>query len=146
MTNEERVACIISSSAISFAFPPQNIDDMMLVDGSLFSTVSIGDPIERCREEVENDEDIIIDVILCFETLFDIEAWNYDEMRWKTAYDIYGRRKEIYHFYYYEEDFLRMTRGYHDVNFRHLIAPSKPLTSKGLVPIDATPEDIEFEM
>jgi len=76
MTNEERVAGIISSTAISFAFPPQFIDDMTLVDGSLFSTVSVGDPIERCREEVDNDEDIIIDVILCYETLYDIDPWS----------------------------------------------------------------------
>ena len=36
-----------------------------LIDGSLFTAVSIGDPIERCREEVE-DKDIIIDMLLCY--------------------------------------------------------------------------------
>ena len=36
-----------------------------LIDGSIFTAVSIGDPIERCREEVE-DKDIIIDVLLCY--------------------------------------------------------------------------------
>lgn len=59
---------------------------------------------------------------------------------------MYGRRKSINHFYYYEEDFLRMTRGYHDVQFRLLVAPSKPLTSKGFVPINATADDIEAEI
>jgi len=58
---------------------------------------------------------------------------------------MYGRRKAINHFYYYEEDFLRMTRGYHDVNFRLLIAPSSPLTQKGMIPISATAEDIALE-
>ena len=128
MSNEERVDGIISSTAISFAFPPEEIDDMLLVDGSLFSTVSVGDPIERCRQEVDKDEDIIIDVILCYETLYDVDPWEQHNLRWKTAIDMYGRRKSIHHFYYYEEDFLRMTRGYHDVEFRLLTAPSKPLT------------------
>ena len=119
---------------------------MLLVDGSLFSTVSIGDPIERCRQEVEKDEDIIIDVILCYESLYDVEHWDKYALRFKTAFDMYGRRKAIHHFYYYEEDFLRMTRGYHDVQFRLLVAPSKPLTSKGFVPINATAEDIDLEI
>ena len=45
------------------------LDNLNLVDGSVFSTVSVGDPIERCREEGTKDEDIIIDVILCYEDI-----------------------------------------------------------------------------
>ena len=41
---------------------------------------------------------------------------------------------------------MRMTRGYHDVNFRLVVKPSTPLTSKGIVPIDATAEDIQNEI
>lgn len=128
MSNEERVDGIISSTAISFAFPPEFIDDMMLVDGSLFSTVSVGDPIERCRQEVDSDKDIIVDVLLCYEEQYDFGDWNTDDVRWKTAIDMYKRRKAISHYYYYEEDILRMTRGYHDVQFRMVITPSTPLT------------------
>lgn len=46
---EDRVHKIIASTSIPFAFPPQEIDDMVLVDGGMFSNISIGDPIERCR-------------------------------------------------------------------------------------------------
>lgn len=63
----ERVDGILSSTAVPFAFPPVHLQGMTLVDGSLFSTVSIGDPIERCREEVDDDKDIIVDVFLCYE-------------------------------------------------------------------------------
>ena len=66
MSLEERVDCIISSTTVPLAFPTVKLDDMVLVDGSLFSTISIGDPIERCRLEVDKDEDIIIDVIMCY--------------------------------------------------------------------------------
>lgn len=53
VSDEERIDAIISSTAISMAFKPETMgtDDLKLVDGSLFSTVSIGDPIERCRED-----------------------------------------------------------------------------------------------
>ena len=146
MANDERVDAILSSAAISFAFPPVNMRDMTLVDGSLFSTVSVGDPIERCREEVTRDEDIIIDVILCYEDTYEIEDWSLPETRWRTALDFYRRRKEINKYYYYEEDIMRITRGYHNINFRLLIKPGIPLTSNGFLPINATHEEIMNEI
>ena len=66
LTDEERVDAIVSSTSIPFAFPPVNIGEHTLVDGSIFTAVSIGDPIERCREEVEDDKDIIVDILLCY--------------------------------------------------------------------------------
>ena len=67
MSDEERVEMIVSSASIPFAFPPRNVENMSLVDGGLFSNVSIGDPIQRCREDGFADEDIIVDVLLCYE-------------------------------------------------------------------------------
>ena len=52
ISNEERVQIISSSTSIPFAFPPVQKDDMLLVDGSVFSALSIGDPVQRCRDEV----------------------------------------------------------------------------------------------
>ena len=75
LTNEERVESILSSTSIPFAFEPVKIDDMKLVDGSMYSNLSVGDPIQRCREEVENDSDIIIDIILCYGTPIEINSW-----------------------------------------------------------------------
>jgi predicted acylesterase/phospholipase RssA len=71
MSIEDRLNAVLSSAAIPFAFPPVTLDDLTMVDGSVFSTVSLGDPIERCREEGTKDEDIIIDVILCYEDISD---------------------------------------------------------------------------
>ena len=45
MSNEERVANIISSTSIPFAFEPVPVDDMLLVDGSVYANLSVGDPI-----------------------------------------------------------------------------------------------------
>jgi predicted acylesterase/phospholipase RssA len=65
--DELRTLAIMSSAAIPAFFPPVEIDNMRLVDGGVFQAIEINDPIERCRDEVENDSDIIIDMILCFE-------------------------------------------------------------------------------
>ena len=47
----------------------------------MFNTVSIGDPIERCREEVKSDKDIIIDILLCYTAVTEIPEWNISETR-----------------------------------------------------------------
>ena len=45
MSNEDRVDGIIASTSIPFAFPPVELEDMLLIDGSMYSALSIGDPI-----------------------------------------------------------------------------------------------------
>ena len=73
---------IVSSASIPFAFPPRDVDDMALVDGGLFSNVSIGDPIQRCREDGFADEDIIVDVMLCYEKPWVMEHWDDNNLMW----------------------------------------------------------------
>lgn len=146
MSHDERIDSIISSTTVPLAFPTVHKDDMVLVDGSLFATISIGDPIERCREEVENDSDIIVDVITCYQDLHDIKLWTYEDLKWMNAYSLYERRKEIYNYYYYKEDLVRMTRGFHEIDFRFIVVPSEPLAAGGMVPINATKEDIQAEI
>jgi hypothetical protein len=58
---------------------------------------------------------------------------------------MYKRTTEIDNYYFYYEDVLRVRRGFPDVNFRHVVAPSRPMWDAGLVPIFATEEGIEFE-
>jgi len=82
MSLDERLDGIISSTTVPLAFPTVHLDGTVLVDGSLFATISIGDPIERCREEVENDSDIIVDVITCYQDLHRIEPWEYEDLNW----------------------------------------------------------------
>lgn len=93
MTNEQRIDNIISSTTVPLAFPTVKIDNMVLVDGSLFATISIGDPIERCREEVANDADIIVDIITCFQEEHIIDEWDTQDLTWYNAYSYYQRRK-----------------------------------------------------
>ena len=45
-------------------FPPLPDDKRLLVDGSILVGVDITAAIERCREIVEDDADIILDVIM----------------------------------------------------------------------------------
>lgn len=135
-----RVEAIISSTSIPFFFPPREVEDMLLVDGGIFANLSLGDPIERCREEGYADEDIIVDAILCYGSIQHIDEWEIGEnMRWKNAGNFYSRRKDITSTAMNTEDYQRLIRGYHNVDFRFAFKPSKNLTS-GFVAVKANSE------
>ena len=48
---DDRVDAIIASTSIPLVFPPVDIEQWSFTDGSVYSTVSIGDMIGRCRED-----------------------------------------------------------------------------------------------
>ena len=66
---------VIASASVPFAFPPQEMDGHTLIDGSTWSGVSLGDPIERCRDMGVADQNIILDVINCYEDDYSIKKW-----------------------------------------------------------------------
>lgn len=39
----------------------------MLVDGGVFTNLDLAEAIVRCREEVDNDAKIVVDIIMCFD-------------------------------------------------------------------------------
>jgi hypothetical protein len=106
-----------------------------LADGGLFTQVQIDEPIVRCREAGYDDEDIIVDVIVCFDQLAEIEEWSLRDAKYKNAYDFYARQVEFgYYYLWYLEDILRIVKGFPNVNFRHLMMPTDDLGG-GYVPI-----------
>ena len=116
----ERLKLIISSASIPFAFPPQNVDRMLLVDGGLMSNISIGDPIERCREDGYRDENIVMDMLLPYQSPFIMDEWKRD-LTWSNAFDYFMRRKKITNYYLNTEEVQRLFRGFHEVNFRLVV-------------------------
>jgi len=108
--------------------------------------LAVGDPIERCREDGYKDENIIVDVILCFSSVVDYEDWTLADSIFKDARNFYERRAQISDFYSAYEDLLRITRGYPKVDFRYAVAPTLPSPSKAFVPIFATHEEVEQEI
>lgn len=117
---------LFSSASIPGVFPYVQIGDFKLVDGGTFQNLAVGDPIERCREDGYDDEDIIVDVILCFSVVVDYEDWTLEDTIFKDAKQLFERRAQIADFYNYYEDLLRIIRGYPDVYFRYAVAPSQP--------------------
>ena len=57
---------VAASASIPVAFKPTDtIGDLQLVDGGTFSDSNLQDAIKKCREVVDDDKDIIVDLIMC---------------------------------------------------------------------------------
>ena len=89
MTDEERVDLITSSMHIPLAFPPTHVEDMLLNDGGLMSNLSLGDPIQRCRDEGYDDKDIVVDMLLCYRKPLLLKAWGKNGIDWQNAWQYY---------------------------------------------------------
>jgi predicted acylesterase/phospholipase RssA len=55
----------IGSSSIPFAFPSLKHEDRVLVDGGSIWNVDIPSAVRRCKEIVDDENDIIIDMFVC---------------------------------------------------------------------------------
>ena len=75
MPQEMISEAICSSASIPGAFAPTIIDSMTLVDGGLFTNLDLDEAVTKCREEVDNDEDIIVDIILIMDKPYKIDEW-----------------------------------------------------------------------
>ena len=51
------------------------VENAVLADGGLFAQVQIDEPIIRCRDAGYDDQDIIVDVIVCFDEVGEIDQW-----------------------------------------------------------------------
>jgi predicted acylesterase/phospholipase RssA len=62
---EELPRRYLASSSVPFVFPSQLIEGRTMMDGGTVWNTNLESAVERCREMVERDEDIIMDVIVC---------------------------------------------------------------------------------
>jgi len=45
------------------------------VDGGVFSNIEVDESILKCRENGFDDSNIIVDLILCFDKVVEVEEW-----------------------------------------------------------------------
>ena len=122
---EIRNLALKSSASIPFVFPPVELDDFYLIDGSTFQNIALGDPIQRCMdEEGVEEKDIIVDIVLCLGKPFDMHTLSGEEMMWSNALDVYTRRVKITDFYIDYEDIIRVIRANPNVNYRYTVVPT----------------------
>lgn len=130
-------AAVVASTSMPFAFPHAKLDNHTFVDGGSVWNIDLSGAIDRCKEVVDDEANIIIDTILLSGsqniTRFEHKSYN--------TVSNYMRYKEITSFYNSLSDYEEIKRGYPKVNFRYKIVPESPLPS-GYIPLGFKRESI----
>lgn len=63
----------------------------------------MSEAITKCQDRGFKDEDIIIDVVMCFKKVVEWDEWSHTDLKYKNAYDLYKRKEYFIDFYSYYE-------------------------------------------
>jgi predicted acylesterase/phospholipase RssA len=90
-TPQDDIASVITASAsIPIIFPPViTADNKVLVDGGTFSNLDMSEAIIKCKDKGFKEEDIIIDVIMCFDKVVEIPEWTKRDTLYKNAWELF---------------------------------------------------------
>ena len=128
---EDYIESAIGSSAIPFAFPHVHRGNRTLIDGGSIWNLDIASAVRRCREVVDNDEDIIIDTISCSNH----EIEKIDNIHKFSTFQHFMRGRELKAFYDDLDEIEKAKILFPDVTFRYSIAPSEVLSGSP-IPLD----------
>jgi len=136
---EKALRAIMFSSAVPFVFIPQTDGANTYYDGGWTGEgMDVEDAILRCREVVDNDEDIIVDVIFAGNvTTTDVRKEKYN------ALQMLGRYKNIHSYVASNRTLIYAQNFYPEVNFRHIMISSHRLPNQDL-PLDFKAENIQY--
>ena len=127
---DEQYKAFTASSLIPGVFETLKWKGHVLMDGGTVWNTNFVDAVERCREQVDNDSEITVDVIVC--TGYDLKN---NDQNSQDSYNNYLRNNEIKEYHTNMGDISTFVEAYPDINFRHYIQPSTPLAS-GLSMLD----------
>lgn len=115
---------VLSSAAIPFVFPDQKWDNgqFVAIDGGSVWNTNLVSAVQRCRESVDSDSQITVDIVVCF--AHDIDAKF--ELSGNTI-DNFMRYKDIKDYYSGMDDVLETIQAFPEVNFRYYVQPSSSL-------------------
>ena len=138
-TDPEPIKAIMSSAAIPFIFPNVKYQetDQVMIDGGIVYTVDLVTAVKRCREQVTDDSQIVVDVIHCNGPK--LEALK----NTRNARDNYMRYKLIKDYNNAMMDFLGFMRAYPKVDFRYFVQPSQMSSAD---PLDADNSTVTYPL
>jgi hypothetical protein len=132
------VESAFASSSIPAAFPHVTRGEYELIDGGVIWNLDVASAVRRCKEIVDDDKDIIVDMVLCGNHKID-PAVDLDRF---TTFQHLMRGIEVSSFYNGMSDYNSSTILFPDVDFRYLIVPSQDISS-GLLPLDFSQKQVD---
>jgi len=123
-TEKNPAKAITSSASIPFIFPSQKWDHGVAMDGGTVWNLNLISAIDRCKEIVDDESEITIDIVVCHEGE-KINTWSdggstmnnwlrYDQIRSAKASN---------------QDIYDVMHAFPKINYRYYVAPTGPLAS-----------------
>jgi len=136
---QKAVNAALYSSAVPVVFLYRNVEGRTYIDGGWSGeALDIEDAIFRCREVVDSDDKIIVDVIFANNNSFT------DATREKfNTLQIHNRYKEIKSYVSATRAYLYSRDAFPHINFRYVMVASQRLPNQDL-PLDFKKKNIEF--
>lgn len=123
--NDLMYDAVRASSAFPGFFQAVNYNNMTLIDGGVLINLDIAGAIERCKEITSNEENMIIDIVMCSgDKLDDADVANFNSIQMLKRYT------EISTF---QKTMVWITQGvanFPEVNFRYIVAPQGSISSE----------------
>mmetsp|Transcript_17322 Transcript_17322/g.29135 ORF Transcript_17322/g.29135 Transcript_17322/m.29135 type:complete len:306 (-) Transcript_17322:238-1155(-) len=119
-TATDIVKSVVSSASIPFIFPHQYFPDRNIVcmDGGTGWNTNLVSAVRRCREQVDSDSQITVDIVMCGSSF--LSEWE-DK---NNGYSNQIRFKEIRQYYDDLQDVYEFKQSFPEVNYRHLVMPT----------------------
>ena len=124
---------VVSSASIPFIFPHRVIGNMTLMDGGTVWNMNLISAIERCREQVDDDSQITVDMISCD------RDFKQNDTHTENSIGNFLRYKDIKSFNSGMRNVYEVQMAYPKVNYRYFFQASAPLSS-GTQSMEFTPE------
>lgn len=107
-----------SSASIPTVFPPYSWEGKgLFVDGSTATNINVEDAITQCRELVDDDSKITVDIFLC-DAASDPDEW---ESTGHMSTTNYLRSRSIHGLYHSGNTVQDAEKAHPNVNFRYVI-------------------------
>lgn len=117
------------SAAVPVVFPHVHVGDFDYIDGGIISTYDIGGVVERCRDDGFQDEDIVVDVVLC--QALSLEEKN---ITGESTSGVFSRYYEVMNYVISMHNYYDSRLDYPDVLFRYTVYPESKLP-QGTIPL-----------
>jgi predicted acylesterase/phospholipase RssA len=132
------VYAALYSSAVPFIFKPRNYQNVTFIDGGWSGeALDVEDAVFRCRELVNNDDQIIIDVIFAQNATFTQEPANKF-----TTLDMHARYNALHQWVSNTRAYLYARASFPDVQFRYVMIASEKLPDQA-IPLDFKAKNIK---
>jgi len=125
-TSPDIVNRVVSSTAIPFVFPHSEFpaENVVCMDGGTVWNTNLVSAVQRCREQVDDDSQITLDILVCDEK-GNLGTWNDKD----DALNNYLRYRDISNYNNGMADVAEFIQGFPSVNLRYFIMSSAPLPS-----------------